>query len=367
MDHKKRLASRVGTPGICTVVLIDKTQRPIMNLHKVPLSATIWAIKTKVSERLKEVGRSLSAEAMVLHVESGGTSTAMDNDEFLSTYNTLGVSRFTVIISRRTKMELQVVLSRPEKKCLCITKQKKEQEEFPVHIPLAYTTHQLRLYITETMNCNTPKKDFKLYYDEAMQDAFPEEGVVGSLGIAEKTRLYALMPPGFDITKIEYPVIEGKKQDAVATAEPETLTEAAPTAPAGSEKSQQEKEFEARAMGGLMPQQDAGDYARSLGFSPSKKEVASLPEKVDYKAFQDFLGVAMHPDDTQESFRIFFSSFDNQGTGDLSKKQVCNILQMWGDEPLSPAEAAAFCELVMGKENSISIKVLVDMLQEGAA
>ncbi|EPT32167.1 myosin light chain 2, putative [Toxoplasma gondii ME49] len=367
MENKKRLASRVGTPGICTVVLIDKSQRPIMNLHKVPLSATVWAIKSKVSERLKEVGRSLSAEVMLLHVESGGTSTEMTNDECLSTYNTLGISRFTVIISRRTKVELEVVLSRPEKKCLCITKQKKEQEEFPVNIPLGYSTQQLRLYITETMNCDVQKKDFKLFYDEAMQDAFPEEGTMRSLGLADKTRLHALMPPGFDISKIQYPVLDAKKAGAAPTTEPETLTEAAPAAVAGSEKTQQEKDFDARAKGGSMPQQDAGDYARSLGFAPSNKEIASLPEKVDYKTFQDFLGVAMHPDDTQESFRSFFSSFDTQATGDLSKKQVCNILQMWGEEPLSPAEAAAFCELAMGKENTISITVLIDMLQEGTA
>ncbi|PFH35440.1 putative myosin light chain 2 [Besnoitia besnoiti] len=360
MSDTKRRASCVGGRDISTVVLIDRSQRPIMNLHKVPLSATIWAIKTKISERLKEVGRSLSADTMQLFVGEGSDRLEeMKNNEMLSTYNTLGLSRFTVIISRKTKVEILIALTRPEKKCLCITKQKKLQEEFPVVVSLGYNPLQFTRYVAETMNCGVTRTDVKLYQDEAMQDKFPEEGTLRSLNIADKTRLYAVMPPGFDINNIKYPTIEAEAKKVVVQ-EPETLTEEAPAQSVG-EKSKQEKDFEARAKGGSMSQADAGAYARLLGFSPSLKEVAALPAKVGYKAFQEFLNVAMHPDDNQESFREFFNSFDTRASGDLTRKQVTNILQMWGDEPLNKAEAAAFCELVMGQQDNIPIKVLLDV------
>lgn len=67
-EPKPRLqnrASLIAQPGdVCTVVLVDANNRPMMNLHKVPLHVCVLDIKTKVSDRLKEVGRSLAADLM---------------------------------------------------------------------------------------------------------------------------------------------------------------------------------------------------------------------------------------------------------------------------------------------------------------
>ncbi|PHJ20123.1 myosin light chain 2, partial [Cystoisospora suis] len=143
-EGQTRRVSCLGCTDFCTIVLLDGNKRPMMNLHKVPSIATVQQIKKKVSERLKEVGRSLSAEAMILYVgESRDEANEMRNEECLSTYNTLGVSRFTVTIIRRTRLELQIVLIRPEQKCLCIVKQKPHREEFPVTVPMAYSVPQL--------------------------------------------------------------------------------------------------------------------------------------------------------------------------------------------------------------------------------
>ncbi|KAL8438417.1 hypothetical protein ACSSS7_000160 [Eimeria intestinalis] len=107
-----------------------------------------------------------------------------------------------------------------------------------------------------------------------------------------------------------------------------------------------------------MTSDQAADFARKLGYSPSAKDVAALPEVVDYKSFQSFLTNALHAEDLAESFQEFFALFDTQdlgglgsgglglsrATGDLSAKQLCNILQMYGDEPLTKEEAEKFTQ-----------------------
>ncbi|PHJ17568.1 myosin light chain [Cystoisospora suis] len=199
------------------------------------------------------------------------------------------------------------------------------------------------------MNCGVSRKDLVMYWDENLQDRFPTEGSLRQLGIEDKSSIYLAMPPNFDINNIEFPVLDGEGKKAAEGAGAEgggataLIEESAPASV--DEGSALKKEFEKRAKKGMMPRNDVGNYARSLGYAPSMKEIASLPDKgVDFKSFQEFLAVAMHPDDTQESFKSFFSAFDTQATGDLSYDQVTNILQLWGDEPLTSSEAKAFCE-----------------------
>lgn len=57
-------ASVLNFGSTCTIVLVDIENRPIMNLHKVPLHVLVIDIKLKISDRLKEVGRNLPADLM---------------------------------------------------------------------------------------------------------------------------------------------------------------------------------------------------------------------------------------------------------------------------------------------------------------
>eukprot|EP00923_Selenidium_pygospionis_P000901 GHVN01001396.1.p2 GENE.GHVN01001396.1~~GHVN01001396.1.p2 ORF type:complete len:272 (-),score=31.71 GHVN01001396.1:176-991(-) len=87
----------------------------------------------------------------------------------------------------------------------------------------------------------------------------------------------------------------------------------------------------------------ASHLARDLGFAPSEQDVDNLRISsggtVTYDAFQDFLVDINHPEDTLANLVKFFAMFDENGTGELSKAVIINLLTNFG-EPLQDELAA---------------------------
>ncbi|CDJ50393.1 myosin light chain 2, putative [Eimeria brunetti] len=258
-----------------------------MNLHRVPQQVSVVDVKNKISERLKEVGRNLPADLMILKYGENA-ETEMENNRPLSFYNTMGLSQMHCQISKRQKFDINVVAVKAETKCLCLKKSAREDFPFPVRVPSTCYVKQLRMEIARRMNCGVDRHDLELFFDAELQ---------------------------------------------------KSLT---------------------------MDSAKAATFARKLGYSPSEGDCLSLPGSVDYKAFQAFLTKALHAEDLAEAFQHFFALFDTQAraSGDLSAKQLCNIMQMYGDEPLSKDEANKFTEyglgIVMGTDKVLPINVVVD-------
>ncbi|CDJ42774.1 myosin light chain 2, putative [Eimeria tenella] len=374
-------ASMVGTGGdFSTVVLVDVAGKPLMNLHRVPQHVTVSDVKRKISERLKEVGRNLPADLMILKYGENA-ETEMEEERPLTFYNTMGLSKVQVQISKRHKFDINVVVVKPEAKCLCIKKTAREELPFMVRVPSTCYVKQLRMEIARRMNCNVDRHELELFFDPELQEHIVIEGTCRARGINHLGTVYTKFPPNFDIDHLApLEVPRETVADEAAKKEEQATSAAVEQKPAediltdtteaeedkGAPKSAIQLDFEKAAGKNLtMSSAQAADFARKLGYSPSSKDAASLPTQVDYKAFQTFLTGALHAEDLAEAFQQFFALFDTQGSGDLSAKQLCNIVQMYGNEPLSKDEAKKFTEIVMGSEGVLPIKVIVDRIMEG--
>ncbi|KAL8443348.1 hypothetical protein Emed_006872 [Eimeria media] len=370
MASKPR-ASVMSSGNTCTIVLVDVCNRPIMNLHKVPQYVTIMDVKKKISERLKEVGRNLPADLMILNFGEEA-QTVMEDTKPLTAYNTMGLSKIQVQIVRRTRFDINVVVVKPETKCMCITKSKQEELPFQVRVPSSCYVKQLRMEIARRMNCNVDRHDLELFADAQLQEQIIIEGTCRARGISHESTVYTKFPPNFDLNNLapleipRQPVdADGKKTEGETSADQKPAEDILAASTDAEEEKVETKtalqlDFEKRAgKSQAMSSAEAADFARKLGYSPSAKDVAALPATVDYKSFQSFLTGALHAEDLAESFQEFFALFDTQATGDISAKQLCNILQMYGDEPLTKEEADRFTQMIMNKDSVVPIKVVV--------
>ncbi|KAL8274433.1 hypothetical protein Esti_001593 [Eimeria stiedai] len=356
MASKPR-ASVLNAGNTCTIVLVDVCNRPIMNLHRVPLYVTISDVKNKISDRLKEVGRNLPADLMILNFGENA-QTVMEDTHPLTTYNTMSLSRIQVQIVRRVRFDIIVVVIKPETKCMCITKSKREELPFQVRVPSSCYMKQLRMEIARRMNCNVDRHELELFADAQLQELIAIEGTCRARGIAHESTVYTKFPLNFDLNNLapleipRQPVdSDGKKADGETQAEPKPAEDILAASTDAEEEKAETKtalqlDFEKKAGVGKLLCSRASSSMIPPGYSPSAKDVALLPATVDYKAFQSFLTGALHAEDLAESFQEFFALFDTQAMGDLSAKQLCNITQMYGDEPLSKEEAEKFTKSV---------------------
>ncbi|KAL8425261.1 hypothetical protein Efla_002327 [Eimeria flavescens] len=375
----KPLASLMTTNTTCTIVLVDVCNRPVMNLHRVPPHVSIADVKKKISERLKEVGSNLPADLMILKFGEDA-STLMEDEKPLNAYNTMGLSRIQVQIIKRLKFDINVVAIKPEGKCLCFKTGSREQMPFQVRVPSSCYIKQLRMEIARRMNCNVDRHDLELFADAELQELIVVEGTCRARGIVNESTVYIKYYPNFDLNnlaplEIPRPPVEAeaKKTGAEPAAE-QKQTEDILTATTDADEDKTEPktalqlEFEKRAGVGFyydcfihcLPSSKAPFEHQQPGYSPSAMDVAGLPAEVNYKSFQTFLTGALHAEDLAESFQEFFSLFDTQASGDLTAKQLCNILQMYGNEPLSRAEAEKFTKMIMDKDSVLPIKVAVE-------
>eukprot|EP00920_Eleutheroschizon_duboscqi_P020027 GHVT01047816.1.p2 GENE.GHVT01047816.1~~GHVT01047816.1.p2 ORF type:complete len:103 (+),score=17.73 GHVT01047816.1:1537-1845(+) len=79
-----------------------------------------------------------------------------------------------------------------------------------------------------------------------------------------------------------------------------------------------------------------------MGLAPSyadqKKFEAENGTDWDYKTYRRYMAANLHQEDSPDGFAEAFSLFDPSNTGELSKKQMMNILMTFG-EPLTEKEA----------------------------
>ncbi|XP_026190726.1 uncharacterized protein LOC34618095 [Cyclospora cayetanensis] len=362
-----------------TIVLVDVNGRPTMNLHRVPQHVCVGDVKNKISERLLEVGRNLPPDLIILNYGENA-DIEMENSAPLNKYNTMGLSKIQVQIVKRHKAEINVVVIKPEKQCLCIKTSSREELPFQVLVPGSCYIKQLRMEIARRMNCNIDRHSLELFYDPNLQMHVIVEGTCRASGIVHGCTVYMKLYPNFDVNNLA--PLEAPRTPAAGSGDKKQGDEAAEGEQKGEEglltesteaeevkeapKSALQLDFEKKAGKSLaMPVTQAAEFARKLGYSPAQSDLVGLPGQVDYKGFQTFLTCSLHAEDLAESFQEFFSTFDIQATGDLTAKQLCNIVQMYGDEPLSKAEAEKFTKIIMQGHSAMPIRVVVDRIMEG--
>eukprot|EP01071_Lankesteria_metandrocarpae_P012748 Lankesteria_metandrocarpae@DN6226_c0_g1_i1.p1 len=86
---------------------------------------------------------------------------------------------------------------------------------------------------------------------------------------------------------------------------------------------------------------DATALARELGFAPSLADMERVRQKngdnIDMDLFKGLLKEYAHSEDTRDHLISVFRHYDSNGSGQLSKKQIRNLLSSFG-EPLTEKE-----------------------------
>lgn len=111
------------------------------------------------------------------------------------------------------------------------------------------------------------------------------------------------------------------------------------------EEDEMKRQFNDVARRGYVDVDTAAFLARKHCLAPSNEDLVRFLQKngksMNYQLFLNFLEQCTHPEDNAEYMFSFFEQYDATGSGFLTKKQLCNLLQTWG-EVLSSQEIEAF-------------------------